>query len=45
MILILIVLAALALWGVLASILRLQNDGYGRPEIRERNRGPEFCSR
>ena len=33
------ILAALALWGILATVLRLANDGYGRPEISARNRG------
>ncbi|MET0725358.1 MAG: hypothetical protein ABWY36_03340 [Leifsonia sp.] len=37
-IIVLIALAALVLWGVIASILGLENDGYGRPEIRDRNR-------
>jgi hypothetical protein len=41
MLIIVIVISALVLWGVLASILKLKDDGYGRPEIRERNRGPE----
>jgi hypothetical protein len=45
MVIILLALAALVLWGVLASILRLENDGYGRPEIRDRNRGPERLAR
>ncbi|MEJ3403516.1 hypothetical protein WDJ51_02105 [Rathayibacter sp. YIM 133350] len=36
--LVLLALAALVLWGVLASILALDNDGYGRPEIRDRTR-------
>jgi len=39
---ILLVLGALMLWGVLATILGLGHDGYGRPEIRDRNRGPGF---
>jgi hypothetical protein len=42
---ILLVLTALVLWGVLASILKLKDDGYGRPEIRDRNRGPEQITR
>ncbi len=37
----LLVLGALVLWAVLASILRLEGDGYGRPEISNRNRRPE----
>lgn len=36
----LLILGALALWGVLATAFGLDGDGYGRPEIRERNRGP-----
>jgi hypothetical protein len=44
MVLILLVIAALVLWGVLASVLKLKDDGYGRPEIRDRNRGPEAFS-
>lgn len=35
----LLILGALALWGVLATALGLDGDGYGRPEVRERNRG------
>ncbi|GAA1776955.1 hypothetical protein [Agromyces lapidis] len=35
---ILLVLAGLAVWGVLATVLRLDDDGYGRPEIRDRTR-------
>ena len=38
------ILAGLALWGALATILRLTNDGYGRPEISSRNRSPEQLS-
>ena len=41
MVIILLALGALALWGVLATILGLDHDGYGRPEIRDRNRRPE----
>lgn len=41
MMILMVVLAFLALWGVLASIVPLRSDGYGRPEIRDRNRGPE----
>ncbi|MFB6609570.1 hypothetical protein ACFCVO_04585 [Agromyces sp. NPDC056379] len=33
-----LVLAGLAIWGVLATVLRLDTDGYGRPEIRDRTR-------
>jgi hypothetical protein len=33
-----LVLAGLAIWGILATVLRLDDDGYGRPEIRDRNR-------
>lgn len=39
--LILIPLAILVFWGVIASILSLENDGYGRPEIRDRTRHVE----
>jgi hypothetical protein len=45
MVIILIALAALILWGALASILKLKDDGYGRPEIRDRNRAPEQLTR
>jgi hypothetical protein len=41
MTIILLAMAALVLWGVLATILSMANDGYGRPEIAARNRGPE----
>ena len=40
-IIVVLVLAGLALWGVLATVLRLDTDGYGRPEIRDRNRHVE----
>ncbi|WP_157372826.1 hypothetical protein [Agromyces sp. Root81] len=36
-----LVLAGLAVWGVLATVLRLDTDGYGRPEISDRNRHAE----
>ncbi|GAA4367760.1 hypothetical protein [Agromyces bauzanensis] len=36
-----LVIAGLAGWGVLATLLRLEGDGYGRPEIRDRNRHAE----
>ena len=36
-----LIIAALAIWGVLATVLRLESDGYGRPEIRDRNRHVE----
>ncbi|WP_173922201.1 hypothetical protein [Agromyces sp. Marseille-P2726] len=36
-----LIIAALAIWGVLATVLRLESDGYGRPEIRDRNRHAE----
>lgn len=36
-----LVLLGLAIWGMLATLLRLDNDGYGRPEIRDRNRHVE----
>lgn len=42
---ILLALGALVLWGVLATILGLERDGYGRPEIRNRNRSPEQLTR
>jgi hypothetical protein len=38
---VLLILAGLALWGVLAAILKIDNDGYGRPEIRDRVRHVE----
>lgn len=41
---ILLILGALMLWGVLATVLRLDGDGYGRPELRDRNRGPEHLT-
>ncbi|MET0976506.1 MAG: hypothetical protein ABWX82_12630 [Leifsonia sp.] len=37
-IILLLVFAGLALWAVLATVLGIENDGYGRPEIRDRNR-------
>lgn len=40
----LLILGALALWGVLATAFGLDGDGYGRPEIRERNRGPRHLA-
>lgn len=40
MAIILLALGALTLWGALATILGLAGDGYGRPEIQARNRGP-----
>ena len=36
----LLILGAVALWGVLATAFGLESDGYGRREIRDRNRGP-----
>ena len=36
-----LVIAGIAIWGVLATVLRLDGDGYGRPEIRDRNRHAE----
>ena len=39
---ILLILGALMLWGVLATLLRLDGDGYGRAEIQQRNRGVEY---
>lgn len=44
MTIIVMILAGLALWGILATVLRLSDDGYGRPEISNRNRGPEQLS-
>jgi hypothetical protein len=44
MTIIVMILAGLALWGILATVLRLAADGYGRPEISSRNRGPEQLS-
>ncbi|WP_168770825.1 hypothetical protein [Orlajensenia flava] len=35
---VLIALAILVFWGVIASILSLDSDGYGRPEISDRTR-------
>lgn len=40
-IIVLLIIAGLAVWGVLATVLRLDTDGYGRPEIRDRNRHAE----
>lgn len=40
-IILLLILAGLALWGALATVLRLGDDGYGRPEIRDRVRHVE----
>ena len=39
--LVFLLIAGLAVWGVLATVLRLEGDGYGRPEIRDRNRHAE----
>ena len=36
-----LLLAALAVWGVVSTLTRLDSDGYGRPEIRDRNRHVE----
>lgn len=36
-----LVLATLAVWGVVATLTRLETDGYGRPEIRDRVRHAE----
>lgn len=38
---ILLIVAGLAVWGIVATLLRLASDGYGRPEIRNRNRHAE----
>ena len=37
-IIILLLLAALAVWAVVSTLTRLDSDGYGRPEIRDRVR-------
>ena len=42
-IIVLLIIAGLAVWGVIATVLRLDTDGYGRPEIRDRNRHAETC--
>ena len=39
--LVFLLIAGLAVWGVLSTVLRLEGDGYGRPEIRDRNRHAE----
>lgn len=39
--LVLLIFAGLAVWGVVATLLRLDSDGYGRPEIRDRTRHVE----
>lgn len=36
-----LLLAALAVWGVVSTLIRLDSDGYGRPEIRNRVRHVE----
>jgi len=36
-----LIIAGLAIWGILATVLRLEGDGYGRPEISARNRHAE----
>ncbi|HEU4755990.1 MAG TPA: hypothetical protein VFS72_04955 [Agromyces sp.] len=38
---VMLIIAGLAAWGVVATLLRLDTDGYGRPEIRDRNRHVE----
>ncbi|GAA1055663.1 hypothetical protein GCM10017608_23170 [Agromyces luteolus] len=40
-IIVFLILAGLAAWGVVATLLRLDSDGYGRPEIRDRVRHVE----
>jgi|GEM_PF-2425987 len=40
-IIVFLILAGLAVWGVVATLLRLDSDGYGRPEIRDRVRHVE----
>ncbi|GLI26077.1 hypothetical protein ARHIZOSPH14_03190 [Agromyces rhizosphaerae] len=37
-ILLILVLAAVAAWGVVETLRRIDGDGYGRPEIRDRIR-------
>lgn len=41
MIIITVAIVALAVWGVVATLLGLGNDGLGRPEVAQRNRRPE----
>ncbi|WP_166804444.1 hypothetical protein [Cryobacterium algoritolerans] len=41
MIIISVAIVLLVVWGVVATILVLGNDGLGRPELAERNRRPE----
>lgn len=41
MIIITVAIVSLVVWGVVATILGLGNDGLGRPELADRNRGPE----
>ena len=38
---VMLIFFGLAVWGVVATLLRLDTDGYGRPEIRDRNRHVE----
>ncbi len=38
MIVIAMAVVLLIVWGVVATILALENDGYGRAELAERNR-------
>ncbi|MGX5695886.1 hypothetical protein ACWKWP_06780 [Agromyces soli] len=38
---VLLVFVGLAVWGAVATLLRLDSDGYGRPEIRDRVRHVE----
>ena len=40
-IVIFLILAVLAVWGVVSTLTRLDSDGYGRPEIRDRVRHVE----
>jgi len=42
MIILTVALVLLIVWGVVATILGLGNDGLGRPELADRNRGPEM---
>lgn len=36
-----LLLGTLAVWGVVSTLIRLDSDGYGRPEIRDRVRHVE----
>jgi hypothetical protein len=45
MIIVLLVLGPLVLWAVLATVLNLGSDGYGRPELARRNSAPDDLPR